>query len=315
MYCTTKGWLDLSVIGGINLINEISKYIEIKEHGTNDNGRFVRGEHKGLKINVCETGLGFYGSLCKSKHKNNLASYNRLEVKETFGMLSEGLHLPMEKSKITRIDPAGNLYLNHSPANYYPFLGKCKYFERWSRKNTLYYSKAQKVLALYDKIVEMRKAGGIPSNLDGQNVLRYEMRLLGKLCQELKVNEVNAAMLYDVDFFKMIVNKWANEYYSIVKVNCISQNHFQEMKTVNRKDLIEGFALMAIRLSGNPSIINETIDNLYAIGKIKNRTEKFRMKTDINNLLSRANLNDKNELIEELDKKIDLAKEHYLNTF
>ena len=47
-------------------------------------------------------------------------------------------------------------------------------------------------------------------------------------------------------------------------------------------------------------------------GKIKNRTEKSRMKRDINKLLSKANVNNKNELIDELTKKIDLFKENYI---
>ena len=61
--------------------------------------------------------------------------------------------------------------------------------------------------------------------------------------------------------------------------------------------------------SGNSSIINDVIDNLYAMRKIKNRTEKSWMKKDISTLIAKANKNEKNELIVELDKKIELFKQ------
>ena len=303
-------WLDSGLVSGIDLLKEVPKYIDVNDKGVNGNGAYVRGKYRGLNVSVNEHGAGISGSLWKCYHRNNLAPYYLHEVKDTFGIISDGLHLPINKAKVTRVDIAGNLYLKHKPSIYYPYLGKCRYYERWTRENSLYYERLQKVLAFYDKIAEIKTCvGGVPQSLVGQDVLRYEMRLMQRLCQQLKINEFNAAMLYDEVFFRMIVNKWANEYYSIIKVSCISQNYFQAMATVTRKDLIEGFALMALSASGNPSMIHDTIDKLYSMGKIKNRVDKSRMKKDINNLLSKANVNQENEFIEELDKKIAEFKE------
>jgi len=313
MYCTTKIWLGSGMIGNINLLKEVPKYIDVNDRGVNGSGAYVRGKYRALNVSVNEYGVGVNGSMWKFYHGNNLAPFNLYQVKETIGMLSDGLHLPIDKAKVTRLDAAGNLSLNHQPVIYYPYLGNCRYYERWTRESSLYYEHSQKVLNFYDKIIEIIDfAGCVPQSLVGQNVLRYEMRLTQRICQQLKLNEINAAMLYDVEFFRMIVNKWVKEYRSIVKIKCNSQNYFQKMETVTRKDLIDGFALKAIIESGNPSIIHDTIDQLYSMGKIKNRVDKSRMKKDIDNLLAKANNGNRNELILELDKKIDLIKENCL---
>jgi hypothetical protein len=298
----------------MNFLNEIPKYIDVNNKGVNDSGEYVRGKYRGLNVSANEHGVSISGSLWKSYHRNNLAPFFLHEVKDTIDILSDGLHLPIDKAKVTRVDIAGNVSVNHKPLIYYPYLGKCRYYERWTREKSLYYERPQIVLSLYDKIAEIKsEAGGIPNSLTGQNVLRYEMRLKNRVCQQLKLNEVNAAMLYDDSFFRMVVNKWSKEYTSIVKIKSDSQNYFQTMETVTRKDLIEGIALIAITASGNPTLIHDTIDNLYTMGKIKNRTEKSRMKSDINSLLSKANFVGINELIAELDKKIELTKEQYTN--
>jgi len=310
MYCTTKLWLDSGMIQGVNLLKETPKYIDVNDKGVNDKGEYVRGKYRGLIVSVNDFGVGILGSLCKCYHRNNLAPFYLHQVKDTISMLSDGLHLPIDKAKVTRVDAAGNLSLNHKPPIYYPLMGICRYYKRWTRENSLYYECPRKVLTFYDKIAEIKSAsGGISQSLLGQNVLRYEMRLRQRLCQQLKINEINAGLLYNDDFFRMIVNQWAKEYSGISKLNCISQNFFNAMEIVTRKDLMEVFALMTIGASGNPSIIHDAIDNLYESGKIKNRTEKSRMKKDVNNLLLKANLHEKNELIEELDKKIELFRE------
>lgn len=93
---------------------------------------------------------------------------------------------------------------------------------------------------LRDKVAEMKKE--LPSNFVGQNILRYEMRLDGRLPKRFSLPTVTANTLTDKTFFNNVSELWLTEYGAIHKKSNIDL--LQQPKSVSEeKKMLVAFAL------------------------------------------------------------------------
>ena len=137
--------------------------------------------------------------------------------------------------------------------------------------------------------------------LEDANLLRYEMRLNGRLSQQLKVSEVTASTLSETPFYRMVVKRYQDSYFSISKTVQMKTNYKDEIKTVN-----DGYDVFVARLINqtDKSQIGNFLEELKDAKVFEDRKNYTRLKKKIENVASKANVTVSNELIKELDDDI-----------
>ena len=112
----------------------------------------------------------------------------------------------------------------------------------------------------------------MPDGFAGTNLLKYEMRLNGRLPQQIGVPEVQASTLSESEFYRLLVRKWQKHYFSISKLNQLKTKVMSEIKTVS--DAFDVLVAQPIKLrakslsNGNKSLYLD----IYKDGK---RTYEF----------------------------------------
>lgn len=310
MYDSVNCKLTLAEVKGIDFLSETPCYLdEVAEHNYSS-GLVVTGKAGGLSVslNRYQVKVGD-GSLCKWYLGNNYQTMGRRDTQRAFEKLSDTLHLPMGKSLVTRLDIAQNFIVKYPPEVYMYHLGQLKHFKRYPTDGSLYYLGNGSNLCFYDKNREQRdKREPIPELYDGRNVLRYEQRYTRRLPYLLNVPEVTGALLYDENFYMLLINRWRQQYRDIQKINDITLN-FQVMKTKQAFYKMGALSLVE-RLGGQIEAI-EQINEAQKRGELT-RKQAYDLRTAINEVCKlQDGITEKNEAIQELDKKISEAVRFY----
>jgi hypothetical protein len=192
-------------------------------------------------------------------------------------------------------------------------LGELKHSKRapilnGNDKEGLYYYLNNGTIVFYDKVKEQKAKGNpIPELYQNRNTLRYEKRFNKRLPAVFNVERVTAAMLYSEGFYMDVINRWANDYKAINKVNDISLN-LNAMRT--KKDLYTMGVLSLVQQFGELEMYTQikegqktgTLSKKQAFDLKQAITEACKTKTD---------LTAPNEVILELDKKVKAAVRFY----
>jgi hypothetical protein len=235
MYDTLNLYLSAIDIGDTPLLETIPNYLEhpkgILEPET---GAIVCycGALGNLKVSVSNMGVSIKdGSICKWFLGDNLQTMGRGDTQRAIEKLSDTLHLPVERAKVTRIDVAQNLMVRYPVDVYLHHLGELKSSTRLVEPNGIYYSQRLGRLCFYDKVKEARNhKEPIPELYKHGHCLRYEQRYTSRLPNQLGVPEVTASLLYDEAFYSMILQRWKDTYFAINKIND-TQINISAMKT------------------------------------------------------------------------------------
>lgn len=278
-----------------DLIGSILSNAEIKSDAKTSEFKSIEGNILGLRARMTEREFYLCGSICKAHLNNNLETLTRADTKEFFEKISDMLHLPIYKAKVTRLDIAHNLQMNHEIENYFPFLGECNYLIRLPQPNCLYYKNGLRMIAFYDKIAESKSSRCIiPNDFRNINLLRYELRFLKKLANQLNVAVVLAEDLYDEHFYKSLNERWLFEYQKIKKNNLLTP----KTKAMTSKDANDYLLASLIEQQGQSNILNQI--TLWK-GLFNNEREFYRFREKI---LKMKDLTQPSELLAELDSKI-----------
>lgn len=145
------------------------------------------------------------------------------------------------------------------------------------------------------------KGMGYPKNLKGANLLRYEMRFNGRLSQQLGVSEVRASTLYQTPFYRMMVKRYQDNYFSISKLNQIKTDVMSEIKTVT-----DAFNVFVARLISqtDQTKIGGFLDELKDASVFDDRKNYTRLKNKIREVATKSKITISDELIKELDNEI-----------
>jgi len=161
----------------IFLNNKLSNDI-FHETGVTHGMPKVLGRYKNLKISLTGQGLKINGSLTKCIIGDNLKTIYKEEVIEFFNHLNQEFNVDFFKSKVTRVDVAGNFFTKYPIKEYTDCLYDLKYFDRCEQQNGLSYLNGNRSVVFYDKLKELKKKDKVqidPIYLD-KNILRYECR-------------------------------------------------------------------------------------------------------------------------------------------
>lgn len=310
MYDKIKLFADRMIIG--DSYTDIARYLDEAYDVTNRNtGECnIYGSLNGLKVNVYPNGVSVTGSFPKFLHQgSNIYPITRVQTKEAIDKVSDLLHFQVSESEVRTIEVGSNFVMKYKPQNYLFRLGDMPYLHRFQLEaSTLYYKgigrKQPKVFTLYDKISDAKnKKMEIPAGFENANVLRYEMRLEGRLKKQFHMAEIKASTLYDPAFYRTIVKKWQNSYYSISK-NRLDNTDMNNIKTP--KEAFKVFVAMLIA-QNEESSISSYIEDLKQRNVFKHRTEYSRLRKMILDVSSNSAKVISDELIKELDNEVKNA--------
>jgi hypothetical protein len=288
-----------------------------------DNGEYVVSGYIGnvLENSYFETtsssrGVSIKGgSLCKYHLGNSFQTLTRQETKKAIELLSDLLHLPVDKARVSRFDIAQNIILQNPVEVYYNHLGELKNCKRSpvtdGSGNTegIYYFGSNTLCCFYNKLNERKKKGQpIPELYQNRNVLRYEQRYKSRLAKTLNVETVTAEMLYSEAFYIEILNRWRDNYFAIKKTNDITLN-FGLMK--GKKDLYNLGVLALVEMQGGELNLKSQIQEAQKSGKLSKKAA-FDLKQAVDAACKeKEGITAKSEAITELDKKIVEAVKYY----
>ena len=308
MYDKVKFWQDRCDVGGD--ISHIASYLNEAKEQTDLKTGEVRtyGSLQGLKVSLNVGGLSIVGSLPKFLYDgSNVFPLDRHTTAQAIEKISDTLHIDATKASVTGIE-FGSTFLMKCPVSaYLARLGTMPRMGRYQfEPSTLYFKgrgrRHPKVLAFYDKWAEANAKGmECPEPLQGEKLLRYELRFDGRLPQQLRCPEVTASTLYEKAFYRMMVKRYQDEYCSISKPNQLKTNIMSEIKTVN-----DAFNVFVARLisQSDQTQIGAFLDELKVAGVFPDRKNYSRLKKKIQEVATKANLTISDELIRELDDDI-----------
>lgn len=307
MYDKVKLWLDRAIIGEQYQI--IATYLDAAKQETDLQTGEVRtfGSLEGLKVSIFVGGLSIVGSLPKYLYGSNVYSLDRHTTAHAVEKMGDALHIPIEQAAVTGIEFGTNFLMMHQIPDYLAKLGNMPRLSRYHfEPSTLYYKgtgkQQPKVFAFYDKIADATAKGmEYPEDMKGANLLKYEMRLNGRLPQQLGVPEVKAKTLTETPFYRMMVKRYQDSYFSITKLNQIKTNVMSEIKTVS--DAYNVFVARLISQTDQTQI-GGFLDELKEAAVFEDRKNYSRLKKKIQEVATKANITMSDELMRELDDEI-----------
>ena len=266
----------------------------------------VYGNVENIKVTQYFGGYSIQGSLPKFLYGNNVCQLTRKEVGQAIEKLCDRLHLPLNDARVTSIEVGANICLTKQHTAYTRLLGDMPRMQHVSMADSLYYQGSGKVhprqYYFYDKVAEVRKSGGtMPQGLEAANMMRYEMRLNGRLPFQLSIPEFKGSTLQDREVYQELINRWLNGYLSINKLVNMEDEHLKKGMSV--KEAQEVFIAQQIAKGGS-SMIDEFIAKLKQNECFDNRLYYNRVKSNLQKLASKTKLSVDNGDIEELTAKV-----------
>lgn len=265
------------------------------------------GYIEGLKVSIYTGGISIVGSLAKHLYPNNIYPLDRHTTAQAIEKLSDCLHINLDDTKVTGLEFGTQFVMTQPVKSYLSKLGDMPKLLRYHfNAETLYYiprGKQQlKVFTFYDKNAEAEAKGmAIPIGFEEANLLKYEMRLNGRLPQQLGVPEVVASTLSEKAFYQLMVKRYQESYFSISKLKPIKPNIMGSIKTVS--DAFDVLVALLINQS-DKSVIAAFLEELKEDKVFKDRKYLSRLKKKIEDISAKVVLDTSNELIKELDDEI-----------
>lgn len=289
---------------------DISRYLDNGGEKTN----IVTGEIcaygfvDGMKINQFEGGFVVSGSLARFFYPSNIWPLSHHSTKETIEKLSDRLHLDMAEADVWGLEFGTQFPMIKPVRTYLDKLGDMpKKVRIQGCADGLYYqgtNKAKKerqrlILAFYDKLADAKNKGlEIPPGFGNSNLLKYELRLNGRLPRQIGVEEVKASTLSDKAFFMKLLKMWGDKYFAISKRKTMRTEFMTEIKSPK-----DGFYAYMARLMSRQGKddIDAYINELKANNVYSNKEYYTRLKKKLKEVSSCANFLETNDDIKELD--------------
>ena len=309
MYDKVKFFVDRSIIGSqyTNITNHLEK-AKVETDQTTGETR-TKGTMNGLSIGVLGGGVFVEGSLPKYHYGSNIYPLDREGTKECIEMISDTLGIEMSGADVVNIEFGTTFMMQYKVSAYLAKLGEMSRLQRYNfNADTLYYKGSGKVqprvYTFYDKLADCKaKHLPYPIDFEDKNLLRYEMRLKGRLAYQLGVPEVKASTLYDRQFYRELVRRYQDSYFSISKINELNPNAMKEIKNVS--DAFNIFVARLLSQTEQPQRqIDTFINEIKAAGVFEDKKYYTRLKDKLNEIVTKDNITISNELIKELDDAI-----------
>jgi hypothetical protein len=305
MFDTVHFWIDRVELSGKSPFDTQRYLSDITERQNERAGYSCSGNIGEYAVNIGERGISLKGSLPKNYYGDNLHTLTRRDTQQAVEQLSDHLHLNINAARVTRLDVSTIIPTKRPPADYYSHLGNKPYFERLqSTPDTLYYNNHQRQIIFYDKTKEAAaKSVQIPDILQNSSLLRYELRFTKRLNRQLNA-VLTAAKLYDVGFYRAVIQNWHNEFKTIQKLK--NQSFMIDNITTTKE--AETALFSALLQEKGQSIIDDFLNELKAKNVFKERQRYSELKRKLNTILQTPK-GEQSDLIKELETAIfDIAR-------
>lgn len=283
-------------------------FLDDVEDGYSDKwGHRSRGRVGDYRVSVQESGISLQGSLAKFFMPSNLYTLTRAGTGEALEKMSDLLHIDIFfTARVTRVDISTILPTARPPADYYRYLGQKPYYKRLqAARDTLYYLTSKEAICFYDKQREARAKGAVvPPNLEGQNLLRYEVRYLTRIGKQLNMGApLYAGNLIQEQMYYSLIQRWGQEFKSINKLKDMNSTTNTTLPTTPKEAKEELFKrLLAEEGQG---AIDAFISDLKAKRAFQDPKYYSRLRADLNKTLQGRGTAGESELMKELGGLID----------
>ena len=271
----------------------------------------AHGGYHGMRVDVYAGYVYITGSLAKLMHGSNVYTLDRHTTGQAIEMLGDGLHVDLGNASVTELEFGQNFIVSRHVGEYLQRLGDMPRMTRSEfGKSSLYYmGKSKKkplMLTFYDKKADaLAKGMALPAGYDGVNLLRYEMRLKGRLPYRLGVPAVTASTLSERPFYDMMVRRYVDMYFLIKKVNKLIIEDMTKIKTAG--DAFTMLVALLIR-DGGKARVDTFVERLKAEKVFDNRMEYTRLRKKIREVTEKAGDLRQDEMIKEMDDAIRNVK-------
>ena len=239
------------------------------------------GSINNLTVQVKNGSISIDGSLAKFLYGNNIETLDRDSTEEAINKLSKCLGINIDEADITELEFGTNFIMKQPIYNYINKLNELSGFYINKMNNeSLYYNsigrtkgskgKNNKVLVFYDKSKESKN--DLLNGINNQNLLRFEVRYNGRICRQLKQQEVKAKTLYDPIFYQIMLNDYIEHYRMIPKSK---EAKFIIESIKSPKDVINCIVSKYIT---ECSSIDEIMTKLYTMDMLKSPKHYYRTK-------------------------------------
>ena len=279
---------------------QVERYIEPEKTGkyATSGEPFIVGHIGCYRVYSDPAQVRLSGSVANLLHGENISDPTRKEVAEGVQWLSDALHIDIGRGDVCRCDVAHTFDLPATPAQYIGQLvsrGDAPRIEY--EKNTLYFAQSGRWLCFYDKRLEMATRGEIIPLpwADCQNLLRYEMRIVGSV--RAQVGAVTASEITKPKTWARLVNLWAQEYQAIRKASA-------ERIRASSTPKMAFDAIFADLLHNVPAdYLANTLKMITKEG-VLNKSERYRLKQMIKQAISGCNYS----VISKLDAAVEQVR-------
>ena len=181
---------------------------------------------RNLRVSCFSNGISVKGSLPKFLCGDNVHTIDATDTAQAIADISNLFGIDMAEARVTYIEIGKTFVMDNAPVEYFAKLGDGgRYLPRMQAGTTLYYGKlkkkAPKGLIFYDKADEIANDGGtLPPLLDNTNLLRYELRLHGRLRKRYGI--IHASALADKVTLAALRQEYKTSFDNIKKVTCMA---------------------------------------------------------------------------------------------
>lgn len=292
---------------------DISGYLdEAKEQTDIRTGEVnVFGSLEGLKVCMYVGGYSIIGSLAKYMYQSNIYPLDRHTTAQAIEKLSDSLHLDLKEADVIGVEFGTQFLMKKPPQVYINKLGDMPRRKRLlCAESTLYYTgtgsqqrqRQKQVLCFYDKKADAAAKGLImPQGFERSNLLRYELRLNGRIPHQTGRHTVTASTLSDREFYRQLVTMWEDNYFSISKLNGVKQNVMNEIKSV--KDAKDVLFARLLSQSGK-DVITDYLEELKQNNVFKDSKYYTRTKNALLEIGNNPKMAVSDEDIKELDNEV-----------
>lgn len=268
----------------------------------------MSGYKNGLKVSFYPSGVSIIGSLPKFLYNDNIHPLTRASTAEAINAISEALGFDVSGAKVNTLEFGFNFPMSRPVQNYLSKLGSLSGMQMYKFSATSTYYKPrgrrqQKTLCFYDKIADAKAKGmAVPVGLVEAHLLRYELRLNGRLSHQLGIDNITASTLSDRSFYKQMLGLYQYNYKAIDKQKQSDKNNMENIKSVS-----DACELLLGRLlnEGEQGKVERYLDELKRCGVFDNRNYYTRLKNKLIEASNKASSGLEDELVRELNNDIE----------
>lgn len=281
------------------------------------NGDFISRDENRIHGYIGNDTMTIYGSIPKFINGNNFQFISKSEVEKAFDNLSEVIGSNLYQGVVTRVDYAGNFFMNHDPKLYYKFFGDSYKFKRLEFSSNIAWQGTRgqaRYKTIEDKTAWAKDTrNDIPDEFQNKHIIRYENRLKSsnRIAHVLGMNE--KPTLKDIlrhENIRKLHDDWKRQYGKINKQNnLIDFTKYMQKDNYTPKEALDCLVMTLIQEAGEETL-NDFMKFIregqkFGTGQ-KGYNNTYRFREMIDNL--RKNwIRNNNDMIHEIDKAVEMT--------